>query len=167
MADLTEEQANKYFTYEEETGNLIWKACKGARAQIGDIAGCITDQGYRSIQLNGKAYRAHRLVFLLHHGYVPEILDHINNDRSDNRIENLRAVTPLQNAHNRNMSFKNTSGVKGVSWDKVNDCWLARITTNKKIKLIGKFNSLKEAEEAIAIARVALHGEYTNHGGTV
>lgn len=167
MEELTVEQINKYFTYEEETGKLIWKVNKGKRGRIGNIAGCTNAQGYRRIRLDGKCYREHRLVFLLHHGYLPEMLDHINNDRSDNRIENLRAVTASQNAHNRSINSKTTSGVKGVTWDKVNKCWIARITTNRKRKHIGNFNTLKAAEEAIAIAREALHGEYTNHGGTV
>ena len=167
MAELTEEQVNKYFTYDEETGHLIWKVHKGGKARIGDIAGCIDHEGYRRIRFDGGSYRAHRLVFLLHRGYLPEILDHINNDRSDNRIENLRAVTANENAYNRSINAKSISGVKGISWDKVNNCWLARIQTNKKRKHIGNFDNLKLAEEAMVIAREALHGSFANHGGTV
>lgn len=166
MADLTEEQANKYFTYDEEAGKLLWKVDKG-RARVGHVAGWIDRRGYRVVKIEGKLYKIHRLVYLINKGYLPKILDHINNDRADNRIENLRPVNSCQNSQNSRIRLDNTSGIKGVYLHKPTKKWFARVQAFGKRKHIGRFNTLEEAGQAIAKARENLHGEYTNHGGTI
>ena len=97
MRDLTVDLLNHLFEYDKETGNLIWKIQKRGTRK-GSIAGTTNSEGYRVITVNYKAYKAHRLVYLMHKGYLPRTLDHINNNRSDNRIENLRAVSAGQNS---------------------------------------------------------------------
>ena len=166
MADLTEEQANKYFTYDEEVGKLLWKVAKG-RARVGHVAGYIDRRGYRVVKIDGKLYKIHRLVFLINKGYLPKVLDHINNDRADNRIENLRPANLYQNSQNSKLRFDNTSGIKGVSLHKVTKKWEAKVQAYGKRKYLGQFHTLEEAEQIVTTVRKDLHGQFTNHGGTV
>ena len=83
--------------YDPTTGDLIWKS--GQRK--GKIAGCLNDAGYRKIRYKRQVYPAHRVVWFMHHGELPEIVDHINRDRADNRLENLRPATAALSSANR------------------------------------------------------------------
>ena len=77
---------------------------------VGKIAGCLGHDGYWQLMWNRKMYRAHRLIYLWHHGHLPELIDHIDQDRANNRIENLRAADKRLNALNnkaKNVSFNN------------------------------------------------------------
>tara|TARA_R110000822_G_C15061737_1_gene467551 strand:- start:83 stop:625 length:543 start_codon:yes stop_codon:yes gene_type:complete len=102
--------------YIPETGNLVWVKSVSARVAVGDVAGTYVS-GYRRIKRKkrGKSlnYRAHRVVWFFHYGWVPPMLDHINGDRSDNRIENLRVTTPSLNI--RNQKPRGSSKYKGVN----------------------------------------------------
>lgn len=111
--------AHSMFHYKR--GKLYWKDTMGSRALEGIEAGSVTYEGYRRITVARKEYRTHRLIFLMHHGYMPEIVDHINGVRDDNRIENLRAATINENCYNCKLSKSNKSGVKGVYWVKGRD----------------------------------------------
>ena len=99
-------------------GVLYWERPKSNRIRKGDVAGTEHGNGYLKVRLGDKVYYAHRLVYYMHHGWMPEQIDHINGNRSDNRIDNLRAATKSQNALNSRMPKNNTSGVKNVSWCK-------------------------------------------------
>ena len=94
----------------------------------------------------------------------PEYLDHINNDRLDNRIENLRAVSSKQNTYNTVLNIKNTSGVKGVAWHKHTGKWQARMRINDKEQYLGIFDNIEDAERVMKETREKIHGEYANHG---
>lgn len=88
MSELTQECVRSLFDYRD--GELYWKVSRGNGMKIGDLAGTVRTDGYRSIQINGKLYLAHRLIFLYHYGYIPKEIDHIDSNPSNNNISNLR-----------------------------------------------------------------------------
>ena len=164
MRDLTVDLLNELFEYDKETGDLIWKVRKAQSVKVGDIAGYLQSTGYKRLKINAKAYLVHRIVFLMHKGYLPKTIDHINGDRLDNRIENLRAVTANQNQHNRKLNSNSTSGFKGVSWCKTQNNWRASIKLEGKAIELGRFNTPEEADAVVRKAREELHGTFANHG---
>jgi hypothetical protein len=99
----------------------------------------------------------------MQHGYLPKVLDHINGDRKDNRIENLREANHQTNAYNQNMKRNNVSGIKGVSWNNDRQKWAVRVNHNKKT--YQRYVQDLELAELVAIEmRSKLHGDYANHG---
>jgi hypothetical protein len=151
---LTKEIVNNLFFYKD--GVLFWKANN-------KTSGYVTNQGYRSIKINQKKYLAHRLVFLYHHGYFPQIIDHINNIRTDNRIENLRVATQSENCRNLKRPSHNTSGEKNVCWDKEKQKWCVRIKVGQTKKNIGRFVNFEDAKLAAVSARDKYYGKFANH----
>jgi hypothetical protein len=99
-------------------------------------------------------------VFLYHHGYIPDYIDHINGDSLDNRIENLREATQSLNGANSKLAKSNTSGFKGVTWRKDTKKWMAQITKNKKHYNLGSFENIEAAATAYRIAAEKLFGEF-------
>lgn len=156
---------NKYFYYNTEDGHLYNKVTRSSKAKIGGRAGSLhKSTGYIDLKLNNKRYREHRLIFLMHHGYLPEFVDHINNIRDDNRIENLRAATRGQNNRNSSLRADNTTGFKGVSAHKASSKFEARINTSGLSKYLGLFNTAEEAHEAYKKAAEELFGDFANFG---
>ena len=144
-------------SYDPLTGLFTWIKQLG-RAKKGNIAGTINSNGYVQIRLNGKIYLAHRLAWLYVHGEMPvSILDHINMDKKDNRIANLRLATKSQNSQNTLISAANTSGYKGVSWSEPAKKWRANIKLNQKSKHLGVFDSKEEAHIAYRKAAQEMH----------
>ncbi len=158
---LTRKQCRRLFTYKE--GKLFNK-CKRKTALVGQVIGHLTSKGYLRCRVEGRDYLVHRLVYLMHHGYFPVELDHINGVRDDNRIENLRPATRSDNLCNRGMYSNNTSGVKGVTWDKRSNQWQARIHYQKRSYSLGMFVDLELAELVVSEAKDYLHKEFANHG---
>ncbi|MGM8463013.1 HNH endonuclease [Enterobacter cloacae] len=129
------------------------------RLQPGD------DSGYAYIKVDRVKYSAHRLAWLYVHGSMPEEqIDHVNNNRSDNRISNLRLASRSQNMMNQYVRKDSISGVKGVGWDKKMQSWRARCQVGGKRVVIGWFDSVEEAEESLRVYREQYHGEFANHG---
>jgi len=158
--EISAKLAHKLFQYDD--GKLYWKVLRqGINPK--DEAGSLYKTGYRYICISGKAYLTHRLVFLMFHGYLPEFLDHIDGNPLNNRIDNLREATRSQNQHNLKMRSDNKSGVKGVSWDKVNQKWRARVMLNNVYLDIGRFDDIDMAAAAIHQKRIELHGEFARH----
>ena len=141
---ITQETVKGLFDYKD--GNLVWKIAVNSRAQPGYIAGGADKKsGYLKIQIDNKQYSAHRVMWLWHHGYFPEHqIDHINRDRSDNRIENLREVSAQCNQRNSRQR-KSISGIKGVGWDNCNKKWLVNIKINGVLINLGRYDSMLEA----------------------
>jgi hypothetical protein len=164
---ITQKRLHDLFEYRKD-GNLIWKVSISNRVKIGDIVGYI-DSGqkplYRRTQLDGKKHRVHRLIFLYHYGHItPGMdIDHIDGNSLNNRIDNLREATRSQNLQNSKISSNNTSGVKGVLWDKKYRRWEVRLSIEGKVKYLGQYKTLEEAEAVVKEARVKYHGEYARH----
>ena len=160
---ITQEEIRRAFSY--RNGWLYWRVFphKNSRVVPGDRAGCAGGHGYWIVILKGKKYRAHRAIYLWHHGWMPAQIDHINGNSLDNRIENLRPATPRQNQCNMKLSRANTSGVKGVSWAQNRQKWLAQCRVNGKPKFIGYYNTLQTAKIAVRKFRELHHKEFARH----
>lgn len=142
---ITQKEVKELFDYVD--GKLISKNEKSKR--FGQDAGALRKKtGYVYVYAKRKTYSAHRIVFLWHHGYFPEYVDHINRIKHDNRIENLRSATVTQNVRNRNMYSNNTSGHEGIWFNKKINRWVAYTSINKEKKHIGQFINLDDAVEA-------------------
>ncbi len=151
--ELTAEYLRSVLHYDQETGIFTWKVRTSNSVKVGDAAGCPNGAGYLQITVQSRLYLAHRLAWLHTHGEWPkEQLDHINRNRSDNRIANLREVTHKQNLQNAGKYSNNTSGYPGVSWNKRISKWRARIKHNYKYIHLGYFTTI---EEAIAARKAA------------
>lgn len=166
--------------YEEHTGLLYWRRrsesmfvgrskppsqlCAGWNTRYaGELAlNHKNNRGYLSGHLGGAAMLSHRAIWAMVHGEWPEFIDHINGDRADNRLSNLRAVTRTQNSRNRRLNKNNTTGHTGVK-KMPNGRWSARIRVDGKNKWLGTFDS---RDEAIASRTDAERecGFHPNHG---
>lgn len=121
----------------------------------------INSDGYLMIMINGKAYPAHRLAWLIVYGTMPDgFIDHINRVRTDNRISNLRLVTHSENMQNRKIQKNNKSGYRGVSWDAKYGKWRVCGSRNKKQIWLGYFDDLELAELVISEFRGKYHGQF-------
>jgi hypothetical protein len=161
QSNMTQEYAHSLFDYKD--GSLYWKVRKAPHVKIGARVGSPEVNGYETVMVDGRNWRIHRLVFLMQYGYLPKMIDHINNDRSDNRIENLRAANDNENAHNQVLRSNNVSGIKGVSWNNDRQKWAVRVNHNKKT--YQRYVQDLELAELVAIEmRSKLHGAYANHG---
>ena len=166
----TPELLHQVFEY-EVTGHLRWKPrTSGSRgdaifnaSHAGQIAGAPHQGGYLQVgfKLNGVAFKllVHRVVFAMHHGYWPESVDHDDNDRTNNRIENLRNADATGNNQNRK-AIKSTSGFKGVCFRAKQGRYHAQITVLKKIHHLGAFDCPREAARAYDRAAIHHFGEY-------
>jgi len=146
VTDITQEILKSLLDYNPDTRVFIWRVKPRYKIEIGSIAGGVTDEGYRRIRIRGKFYKEHRLAWLYVFGKFPDnMIDHINRNRADNRICNLRDVSGSVNQHNCKTRTDNTSGVKGVYWHKATQKWCAYIILNNKQKHIGLFITMEEA----------------------
>jgi hypothetical protein len=171
---------SRYF--EESKGLLIWKIrprhhFKTDRAWsatnsnfAGRVAGTINTSkrsatNYIAIEINSKAFKAHRIVWEMHNGPIPDgyHVDHIDGNGINNRIDNLRLVDSVASAHNLPIQKSNTSGVVGVCWHKAADKWQARISNNGKRYDLGRFDSFTDAVGARKAAETA-YNYHQNHG---
>lgn len=158
MAELTYERLKEVLSYDCESGEFTWKKNIGSRAKQGAKAGRIWRGQYRRISIDGTEHQAHRLAWLYAYGEWPVgEVDHINRQKADNRLINLRCVGRSGNQQNKGTPANNTSGVKGVHWHKRDQVWVAAITVNNNKKRLGNFKSLSAAEDAYNAAKRQLH----------
>ena len=161
--------------YDAETGVFTWRSRpkEHFRTQAvlvrwgilfaGRRAGTIDGGGYIRIRINNEYYRAHRLVWLLARGHpIPVEIDHINGNKADNRAENLRAATKVENGANSRMRADNKTGFKGVFRIK-SGRYRAKIDINRQQIHVGYFKTLKEAAEARKEAAERIHGPFARH----
>ena len=128
---------NALFTYDPDTGILRNKVKRGP-SKPGVAAGSIHWKGYLVISINQSQYRVHRLIWKMAYGKDPGTLDHINRDRLDNRLENLRAASDAENSHNHKMYNSNTSGCTGLSYDKWRGLWVGQLVRYGKRVRFGR-----------------------------
>lgn len=158
---IDQKTALELFEYRE--GKLYWRVCLNNRAPIGSEAGTYNQYNKRrSVRIKGKQYYTHRLIFLIHHGHMPLEVDHIDADRHNNRIENLRAASPSENQRNKPRQRNNTSGRKNVRW--VNGKWAVELKINGKARYFGRFEDLELAALMASEVRDKYYGEFANHG---
>lgn len=160
--EITQDFLKQLFDYRD--GRLFYKIKASNAVEIGMIAGCWhrkKDQPCIRVKIKSTLYKNSRLVFMYHHGYFPEEVDHINWDTKDDRIENLRAATRAQNLHNRRAHKDSKSQYLGVSLRK-NKYWVVSVIFQGKSIYLGTFKT--EIEAALTYNKWAVkhHGEFAN-----
>jgi len=152
---LTREYLHELFEYKD--GELFW-------VKNGKKAGTLDTQNNRyQVQINRKFYKLHRIIFMMFHGYMPKEIDHIDGNPSNNKVNNLRQATSSQNNYNQKMPKTNTSGIKGVSWDKNRNKWNVQVISEKKVVFQKKFDNIELAEFVAIEARNKYHGKFARH----
>lgn len=166
--DLTQEHVRSILDYNPETGIFIWKwrsylrPCLNSR-YYNTVAGSVGKNGREFISIDNKKYYSHRLAWLYMTGAWPtKEIDHEDLNSLNNKWENLREATSSENAYNRKNQINNTSGHKGISFDKKNNKWRARIYVSKKCIHLGRFISREDAIIAYEGA-MNLHGEFARN----
>ena len=141
-----EEECFRKLNYNPENGLFTWKFDGTRGVKSGDMAGYKMADGYIMLSVSGKKLLAHRAAWLFVHKTFPYgKIDHINRNKADNRIENLRNANAQQNAQNRAKTIKNTSGYKGVTWHKRDKKWQAAITVSGKVLHLGYHKDVEQA----------------------
>lgn len=159
MRTMTQERLKEVFDYVESTGSLVWRVRTGGTSVPGRQAGTFDERGYIRIGVDGGIYRAHRLIWMYVHGVWPSgEIDHLDGDKSNNRLENLRDVTRSINQQNlRNPHKRGGSGSLGVSEHRETGKWRSRIWVDGKNKSLGLYKSKDEAHAAYVTAKRELH----------
>jgi len=145
------------FRYCAETGKLFSTKRRG-NLKEGCEVGWITSEGYRCFQYEKQRAYVHRAIFAIHHGFWPEYVDHINGNKTDNRIENLRAASLQQNNQNA-QKRKSRSRFRGVS-KRENNVWEAYIQAEGKLTYVGRFKDEVEAAYAYDMASLKYQREF-------
>jgi hypothetical protein len=150
-------------SYDPETG-LFTRLKPWGSKKAGQLTGRLTWDGYRRISVGGRDYAAHRIAWLVVYGVAPsDEIDHINGNRDDNRIANLRVVTRSENCRNRRLRSDNTHGVPGVYFHAATNRWCAQSCHGGKNKNLGSFRTFEEAA-AVRAKFQEDHGYHSNHG---
>lgn len=177
MAEMTQARVRELFNYDPETGSLTWRQRPLSDFQSGgisnnwhakhlgkEVGGICSIHGYRRVRMNGREWRAHRIIWLWVYGSLPEHeIDHINGKRADNRLVNLRSVSHVENMRNAQIAGNNTSGRLGVSFALRDNIWRASIGVADQHIHLGNFATLEEACAARKAAEIVI-GFHPNHG---
>ena len=178
----TPELLRKLLRYEPGTGKLFWRerpvelfsdgkhaaehSCRAWNARYSGNEALTSDdgKGYRQGKIFDRLHSAHRVIWAIETGAWPvDEIDHIDHDRSNNRFSNLREVTRQENMRNSSFSKRNTSGVTGVSWNKMAKKWHASITADGRQRHLGYFRCITAAIFVRKAADIE-HGYSPNHG---
>lgn len=155
------QRAREVLRYDATTGLLTWLVTKGRRAKVGAVAGSVNGvKAYIRVIVDGRKYLAHRLIWLIVHGEWPQgFLDHVNGNKSDNRLINLRLASNAENLQNqtRAPTSNQSTGLLGVGRAWRSRTYTARITVNKKTIHLGCFSTPHEAHQAYIEAKRQLH----------
>jgi hypothetical protein len=175
--NCNQETLNELLKYDPETGKLLWclrgrkwfatdGSCNAWNVRFAGKEAFTTNRhGYLCGAIFRKTHQAHRIIWILCNGEIPDgmQIDHINGDKLDNRLANLRIATNAENCCNRRKSDRNTSGVKGVSWHKQMQKWRACIRVEGKLNHLGLFASIADAEAAYLKAAEQNQGQFACH----
>lgn len=162
---ITFEKAKELFIYNRETGVIKWRKRTNNYQRKNLVAGSTSGNGYAVIDIKGKKYGAHRIAMLLSYGFCDDELevDHINHDRYDNRLVNLRFVTRSDNCRNQSRSSRNITGVTGVYYHKAARKYVAQIRIDRVTIYLGLFATIEEATEVRKAAEIKYKFN-ANHG---
>lgn len=165
---LAQNDVRRLFDYDPVSGELIWKRRDGDSRAVtrfnrmfaGKAAGCTKNsRGYVNIHYKRASYQAHRLIWLHVHGELPELIDHIDRDKANNRLSNLRPATHSQNNFNCSRSRGADRGV----YETPNGRWQARLFKDRKFQYLGTFDKKEDALEAFRVGAQKLFGEFANN----
>lgn len=159
---MKQQELKEILSYCPDTGVFTWLANRGFNKTSGKRAGSLCKtSGYRRIKIKGKTIYEHRLACIYMTGDTSfKDVDHINLDKSDNKWSNIRKVTRSQNCMNKDVGAYSTTGVKGVTWRKDLNKYLAKITLSGKVSYLGVFSEIEDARNAYNVAMAKLHGDY-------
>ena len=167
MAEIKLNRLKEIMKYDPDTGVFIYLVNRGRQRKAGDTVGFVSQKsfhnggGYRIIAVDEREYAAHRLAWFYHYGTWPdEFIDHINGLRDDNRISNLRIATRSQNMANRSKQSNNTSGLKGVSFNKRARKWVSCIQKEGKYIYLGLHETKERAYSVYCRAAKEMFGEF-------
>lgn len=162
----TTEELCKLLSYDGSTGKLYWKPRGNKRwdsIYAGKEAGSLRPIGYVVVKLSEKAYRAHRLIWKMVYGVDPNSIDHIDMNKSNNLLSNLRQVSHEENMKNKKMAKNNPSGCTGVYWRGDSKKWRAVVGNLNRLVHLGNFDTFDEAVAAREVAKI-YYGYSENHG---
>ncbi len=157
---ITQEYLKKLFDY--NNFDLIWKESRGP-AKAGSIAGTVNSRGYRHIRIDNKFYQAHRLIWIYIYGFLNdnEKIDHIDRNRTNNKISNLRKCSDTENSLNRNASSNSSSGIKNIYVTK-SGLFYVECRLNGKQYRTPKFKNIDEAVKIRDEFVKSIHKEFSN-----
>ena len=162
MSLICQKTLKEILEYDPLTGHFTWIKSIADKIKVGKRAGYLAPSGYRFIRINKKRYREHHLAFLYMSGFLPEMVDHINHNPSDNSWDNLREATTKENGKNHPKTVRNKTGFVGVS-QRPDGKYVARIYVNNKHIFLGAFKTFDEAKFARQQANIA-YNFHPNHG---
>ena len=158
--ETTADEVHSRLDYDPGTGLFRWKVCHH-KSRAGTIAGHPSNEGYIVIKFGKHIYRAHRLAWFYVYGQWPNNqIDHIDGDKSNNQIANLREATNAQNMCNKRAHRDNPSGLKGVTFHKLSGKWGAQIMVNYRKIWLGVFDDKLTAHAAYTEAAKKYHGDF-------
>jgi len=152
---ITLERLKQVAWFNEKTGEFYRLSKTNHNQPIGRRMGTINDRGYRLIAIDKRRYRAHHLAWLWVYGYLPKYLDHIDGDKANNRISNLRECTHTENMHNTNLNK-----LKGFTKHEKTGLFRAKIKFHGEEFSLGYFKTPEEASQRYFMVKAALHGEF-------
>lgn len=156
MKELSQSYLKYLFDYAD--GKLVRIVNRSSTAVVGDAVGYKNSDGYLMVRIDDCFYMVHRLIWIYHNCYIPTGLqiDHIDGDKINNKIENLRCITQIENLQHKydRLSNSYSSVYKGVSWDKTRRKWKAAVVINKKRIVLGRFVNELDARDAAFAARL-------------
>lgn len=174
--NITAEYAREAMGYDHETGILTWKHRPANHFPSNGIfkswntkykgleVGKPGIDGYLRMAFQGKSYLVHRMIWFIEKGIWPEkLLDHINQNKTDNKLTNLREADKCENGQNAKKRSTNKSGLKGVYWNTERKGWNACVTVKGK-RHTKIFSKKEDAEQEVKNMRMALHKSFMNHG---
>jgi len=165
---LNQEYLQSILDYNKDTGVFTWKHRDDVRPEwntkfAGKEAGGINNMGYLTISIKNKKYLCHRIAMTYCYGVMPEQVDHINGNRADNRLVNLRSVNNYINSRNQKLRATNTSGHNGVYWCKRRNLWYVRVGVNGVNIHGGYFLDIEDAVSNRDLLDIK-HGYHNLHG---
>jgi len=160
---MTQSELKELLYYDSLTGKFTWLASTNKKIVIGTRAGSRKITGYREIKVNNERFTEHQLAWLYVYGYIPTEIDHIDHNRSNNILTNLREVTHIVNCKNRSKQVNNVSGFTGVCFYTRTGKWEAKIKVKGKTIHLGSYTDKVDAIKARQEANVK-YAYHANHG---